>query len=111
MKIIWVLLLGSFVLFQGCAPPTTTHYAAPYDSTWNATMSVMKDMNMKIYSSERGATEGTIYAVQPDGKKVEATLKPEAPQVTSARIRVGRTGDSEEQRLIDQKIRAQLQGR
>ncbi len=108
MKIIGILVLGGLFLFSlGCA--TTTHYAAPYDSTWNATMSVMKDMDMKVYSSDRGAKEGTIYAVQPDGKKVEATLKPEAPQVTAAKIRVGRTGDQEEQGLIDEKIRARLQ--
>ncbi len=109
MKIVWIVLLGTFFAFQGCA--TTAHYAAPYDSTWNATLSTMKDMNMKIYSTDRGAKEGRIYAVQPDGKKVEATLEPQAPEVTKAKIRVGTVGDRDEQRLIDQNIRAQLQQR
>ncbi len=106
MTRVLILLLGTFFIFQGCA--TTAHYAAPYDSTWNATMSTMKDMNMKIYSTDRGSTEGTIHAVQPNGTKVEATLRPEAPQVTSARIRVGTVGNRDEQRLIDQNIREQL---
>ncbi len=103
-----VILLGSLSLFlvQGCA--TTSHYAASYDTTWNATTSAMKDMNMKIYSSEQGVKEGTIYAVQPDGKQVEARLKAESQEVTAAKIRVGTIGDSREQRLLDEGIRAKL---
>ncbi len=108
MKTIGILLLGSLVLlFQGCAA-TTSHYAAPYETTWNATMSTMKDMNMKIYSTEQGAKEGTIYAVQPNGKEVEATLKAESQQVTAAKFRVGTMGDSREERLLDEGIRAKL---
>jgi hypothetical protein len=71
-------------------------------------MSAMKDMNMKIYSTEQGSKEGAIYAVQPDGKEVEATLKAEAQQVTAAKIRVGTVGDNREEGLLDEEIRAGL---
>ena len=85
-----------------------TSYAASYDQTWNAAVHTMRDMNLKIIDTKRDATKGVIEAEKTDGTKVNLTVKPSNPDITSMEIRVGALGDEKASRAIEHRIRAHL---
>ena len=85
-----------------------TSYAASYSQTWNAVVHTMGDMKLKIIDTKRDATKGVIEAEKTEGTKVNITVKPSNPDVTSVEIRVGALGDEKTSRAIEHRIRAHL---
>ena len=68
----------------------------------------MRDMNLKVIDIKRDGTRGNIEAEKADGTRVNTTVKPLDPDITSVEIRVGRLGDEKTSRKIERKIRARL---
>ncbi len=85
-----------------------TSYAASYDHTWKAALKAMKDTNLKVIDTKRDATKGVIEAEEADGTKVNTTVKPSNPDITSVEIRVGTLGNEKASREIEHRIRAHL---
>ena len=114
------LLLLVFSCIQGCTAlfgagvllykegNLKTSYAATYNQTWNATVHTVTDMNLKIIDTKRDATKGVIEAEKTDGTKVNITIKPSNPDITSVEIRVGALGDEKTSRAIEHRIRTHL---
>ncbi len=116
------LLLIVFSCIQGCTAligagvlvykegTLKTSYAASYNRTWNAAIHTMREMNLKVMDTKKDATKGIIEAETADGTKVNTTVKPSNPDITSVEIRVDTLGDEKASRAIEGKIRALLAG-
>ena len=85
-----------------------TTYAASLDRAWEATLSALKDLQIKVRESKKDATKGDIEATKADGTKVTIALEPAGPDTTTVRIRVGTFGDEEASRVINRKIAIKL---
>jgi hypothetical protein len=81
-----------------------TTYGASVDRTWNATLSALKDLNMRVEWTKKDVLEGNIEATKPDGTKVKIDLIKAGPDTTTVKIRIGVFGDEEASRLIHRKI-------
>jgi len=124
VKGIMVFLLGSSLMLQGCgfligaglgtgAGAATvayvqgelqTIYAAPFDRTWAASLSALKDLKISVYNTQKDPNEGSIEATEAGGTKVKLNLKITGPDTTSVKIRVGTFGDEELSKTISKKI-------
>ena len=100
-----VIGVGGLVYKEG---NLETQYAAPYEKTWNATLSAMQDMRVHIVATAKDATKGVIQGKEADGTNVRTTVEPSDPQITSVTIRVGIMGDEKKSRAIEHRIRIHL---
>ena len=81
-----------------------TTYGASFDRTWNATLSALRDIDIKVVGTRKDTLEGNIEATKADGTKVRIDLVKAGPDTTTVKIRVGVFGDEEPSRLIHRKI-------
>jgi len=85
-----------------------TTYAAPFNRTWDATLSALNDLEIKVYNTQKDATGGVIEATKADGTKVKLNLKPTGTDTTSVKIRIGIFGNEEASRIISRQISVRL---
>lgn len=83
-----------------------TSYQRPYDQTWQATQDALKDLGIKTYNTSKDG--GLIEATKNDGTAVRVVLQSTDPKTTAIKIRVGKVGDEQYSRTIDNKIRERL---
>ena len=79
-------------------------YGASVDRTWNATLSALKDLNMRVEWTKKEVIEGNIEATKPDGTKVKIDVVKAGPDTTTVKVRIGIFGDEEASRLIHRRI-------
>ncbi len=125
VKGIALLLLSLVLILQGCVAAVIgagagagtiayikgelqTTYAASLNRTWEATLAALNDLEIKVHSTQKDATEGVIEASKADGTKVKLNLKPASPDTTIVKIRVGILGDEEVSRIISHQISKRL---
>jgi hypothetical protein len=121
VKLLMALLLGMSLMLQGCvllavgagAGAATvayvkgelqTTYGAPLNRAWDASLAALKDLEIKVYSSKKDATEGVIEGTKADGTKVKVNLATAGPDTTTVKIRIGTFGDEEASVAINRKI-------
>ncbi len=85
-----------------------TTYASSLDRTWGATVSALRDLDIRVVSSHRDETKGEIEARQSDDTKVKIAMEPSGPNTTLVKIRVGMFGDNAVSRAINRKIASRL---
>jgi hypothetical protein len=86
----------------------TVIYQAPIMKTWDATLMVLEEMNLKIEEKDHDQTSGEIVAVRADGKPVIISLRYISSQETEVVIRVGFFGDKNISMIIKEEIRKEL---
>ncbi|MBI5167798.1 MAG: DUF3568 family protein [candidate division NC10 bacterium] len=85
-------------------------YSARYERVWEVSLASLKQLGIKVLSSERDAISGTIKAARSDGTSVTVKVAPLNPQTTSVKIRVGTFGDKEVSEMIQNRVAANLKG-
>jgi len=93
--------VGTYAYVKG---ELQTTYGASVDRTWNATLSALRDLNIRVVSTRKDITEGDIEAAKADGTRVRIDLLKAGPDTTTVKIRVGTFGDEEFSKLIHRRI-------
>ena len=110
-KYIIAAILISFV-FTGCAPAAfiggaaigvggykyynsslIVIYRAPFDKTWDASLSALEKLDYQVYESKRKMTSGKISTTGSMSEKIKLTVKYVSLEETEVTIRVGLMGD------------------
>ena len=86
----------------------TVVYEAPFADTWDATLTALDNMMIKVDSSSHDLTKGKISATRSDKKPVTVSLEYKSAQKTEAVIRVGMLGDKEASMAIKEEIRKSI---
>jgi uncharacterized protein DUF3568 len=82
---------------------------APMDRTWMATLAALKQMDIRVDTSNKDALGGNIVAKRADGTDVKIKEEPaDTPNTTRVKIRIGVFGDQEASETIQSKIDANL---
>jgi len=79
-------------------------YNAPMERTYNAAVSTLKESEVSITDTERETRKVTIHGVRSDGQPVRITLRPVWEKETSADIRVGKLGDVDAAKVLEQRM-------
>ncbi|MBW1730387.1 MAG: DUF3568 family protein [Deltaproteobacteria bacterium] len=86
----------------------TVIYKAPYMDTWNACLSALEEMGLRIEKSAHDLTAGTIQARRVDNKAVSVKVEYKSARETKVAIRVGIFGDEDASNVIKENIRRAL---
>jgi len=86
----------------------TVIYEAPYMETWEASLTAVQEMGLRIIKSAHDLTTGTIEAKRIDNKSVTIRVEYKSSKETKVGIRVGIFGDKEASNVIKEKIRRVL---
>ncbi len=83
-------------------------YATHFDQTYQATQDALGDLDYRILSTQKDATEGEIEAKRVGGESVKVKLSVSGRGTTLVKIRVGIFGDEAASRTIERKIASRL---
>jgi hypothetical protein len=97
--------VAGYVFYKGSL---TVVYQASYLKTWDATIEVLKEMDLRIVHSEHWTTKGKIVAERSDKKPIYISMEYKSAEETELSIRVGEFGDKEASDGIIEKIRKAL---
>ncbi len=86
----------------------TVVYEAPYMDTWEASLTALREMGLRITKSAHDLTAGIIHAKRVDNKSVTLKVEYKSARETRVGIRVGIFGDEEASKVIKEKIRRVL---
>jgi hypothetical protein len=82
---------------------------APLDRTWMATLDALKQMDIRVDTSNKDALGGDIVAKRADGTDVKIKEEPaDTPNTTRVKIRIGVFGDQKASETMQSKIDANL---
>ncbi len=123
-KLIVTAVLISF-FFAGCAPlafiggaalgvggykyyngALIVIYKAPFNKTWDASVSALENLDYQIYESNKKMTSGTIITTGTLKERIKLSLKYVSLEETEVTIRVGLLGDKAASNKIKDKIGA-----
>ncbi len=123
-KLILTAVLISF-FFAGCAPlafiggaalgvggykyyngALIVIYKAPFNKTWDASVSALENLDYQIYESNKKMTSGTIITTGTLKERIKLSLKYVSLEETEVTIRVGLLGDKAASNKIKDKISA-----
>ena len=123
-KLIVTAVLISF-FFAGCAPlafiggaalgvggykyyngALIVIYKAPFNKTWDASVSALEKLDYQIYESNKKITSGTIITTGTLKERIKLSLKYVSLEETEVTIRVGLLGDKAVSGKIKDKISA-----
>lgn len=123
-KLIVTAVLISF-FFAGCAPlafiggaalgvggykyyngALIVIYKAPFNKTWDASVSALENLDYQIYESNKKMTSGTIITTGTLKERIKLSLKYVSLEETEVTIRVGLLGDKAASNKIKDKISA-----
>lgn len=129
VQILILVLVFSGLLVQGCAlvyvgagagagAGTVAYikgeleqaHGAGYERVWEASLSSLKQLGIKIINTEKDAISGTIKAARSDGTPVTVKVAPMNSKSTSVKVRVGTFGDREASEIIQKQIANNLKG-
>ncbi len=121
-KLIIAAVLISFV-FTGCAPVAfiggaavgvggykyynsslIVIYKAPFDKTWDASISALEELEYQIYERKRKMTSGKIVTTGSVNEKIKLSVKYVSLEETEVTIKVGLMGDE----VISSKIKDKI---
>ena len=68
-------------------------YKAPFDKTWDASISALKKLDYQIYESKRKMTSGKIVTTGSLSEKIKLSVRYVSLEETEVTIRVGLLGD------------------
>jgi uncharacterized protein YceK len=127
MHVRWMklLVLLSLVVLGGCSTvyPNTTAgtgtynpasgwlswaYPVPLDRSYQATLTALEVLDLRIQTKTLDGLEGRIKAVRADRTTVQVYLKPITDRTTAVQVKVGTFGDQDQAEHIHKNIRAQL---
>lgn len=80
-------------------------YQAPFEKTWNASLSALEKMDYQIYKINKKLTSGTIKTTGSIKERVTLSLKYVSLEETEVKIRVGLMGDETTPEKIKDKIK------
>jgi len=83
-------------------------YAAPLETTWNASLAAVKDLELTVSTSQKDRLGGRIIARRADDTRIAIELEPRSAEVTTVKIRVGTFGDPEVSARINDAIKVRL---
>jgi hypothetical protein len=99
--------IAGYKYYQGSL---TVLYKAPFQKTWDASLTALKRMDCKIESSKNDITSGTIWGKFSDDKVVSISLTYKSVDETEAVIRVGALGEKEAALIVKDEIGKVLSG-
>ena len=121
-KLIFTVLAVIFI-YSGCAPVAfiggaalgvsgykyynsslIVIYKAPFDKTWDASISAMEKLEYQIYERNRKMTSGKIVTTGALNEKIKVSVKYVSLEETEVTIRVGLLGDE----VISNKIKDKI---
>ncbi len=79
-------------------------YAAPYDKLWDATLQVLRTMNIAVSETQKDTISAKATGVMSDGTSIVVSVLPVTRDSTSVRVRVGTFGDRPESERIHGQI-------
>lgn len=82
-----------------------------YEKAWSATLTALKQMDIRVVKTEKDALGGTITARRADDTSVTIKEEPVGTDSTRVRIRIGMFGDQVASESIQARIDSNLQGR
>ena len=97
--------IGSYKYYHGVL---TVVYEAPYIDTWEATLTSLDNLGVKVEKKRHDLTAAKIVAKQADKKTVSISLQYNSSQETEVTIRVGLLGNKSASDLIKEEIRKVL---
>lgn len=120
----WFIVLG-LVLLGGCTtvyPQTGAGagtynaasgwlswvYPVPLERTFQATVTVLDGLDLRIQTKTLDGLEGRIKALRADRTTVHIYLKPVTDRTTEVMVKIGTFGDQEQSEHIHKNIRTQL---
>ena len=83
-------------------------YEAPFADTWDATLTALDNMMIKVDSSSHDLTKGKISGTRPEKEPVKISLEYKSAQETEVEIRVGILGNKEISMAIKEEIRKSI---
>ena len=111
------------LLFAGCAPAAFVGgaalgiggykyyngaliviYKAPFDETWNNSVSALENLDYQIFERNRKLTSGTIKTTGSIKERITLSLKYVSLEETEVKIKVGLLGDEVDSTKIKDKI-------
>jgi len=94
--------VGTYRVIQG---DLARLYRASYDRAWEAALTTLAEMEMKVVDEEKGETKGKIQAKRFDDSPVRLMIRQKALDVTELRVRVGPVGDQKKAELFHEHFR------
>jgi uncharacterized lipoprotein len=88
----------------------TVIYKAPFQKTWDASLTALEQMDCKIESAKNSITSGDIWGKFSDGKMVNISITYKSVDETEAVIRVGALGEKEAALIVKDEIGKALSG-
>lgn len=82
-----------------------------YEKAWSATLTALKQMDIRVVKTEKDALGGTITARRADDTSVSIKEEPVGTDSTRVKIRIGMFGDQAASESIQARIDSNLQGR
>jgi len=83
-------------------------YPADFQTTWQATMKTVEDLEFEVDKTNKDAITGMIQCHRANGTTITLNLQMETIDITSVRIRVGTEGDKAIAELIHDKLKQNL---
>jgi uncharacterized lipoprotein len=86
----------------------TVIFQSPFMETWDATLTALDRMNIKVESSTHDITSGKVRAKRGEKQPVTISLKYKSAKETEVVIKVGYLGDESASMAIKEEIRKVL---
>ncbi len=94
--------------YKYVAGTLSVEYVADYNKVWDATLSSLKSLSIKIEKIEKDALNGYIKGKKADGRMVIVKLKNKPSNIIEVKIKVGIFGDEEASKIIKRAIDTRL---